>query len=361
MSNLTTFNPAQLPAHLRNTELSDATKALMGNSSGFRLSIKGNVFRLLSNGKEYAKIPDRSLEIVVVSAAPKVTRTFYMAQYDDGAEPAAPDCTSSDGEVPDKRSLHKQAERCADCPQNAKGSGQGDSRACRFNQALAVVLANDIGGNVLKLQVPAASIFGKGEGSNVPLREYVTQLAQIPVNIDTVVTKISFDLDSAAPKLFWAPARYLTEDEYATAQKQGKSEAARRAVEFTVFEQDASAKKPTIAGEPPKSAQTGPQTPAPAPTPAPPPEPQETEEERELREFREFQAMKKAAAEKAAGKGTTKPRTKKEEPVAPPPAAEVAEPTVRDSGASAAPAPGRANLASVLAKWDKPEDGGTDD
>lgn len=353
MTQLTTFNPAQLPAHLRTTELSDATKALMGNSSGFRLSIKGNVFRLLSNGKEYAKIPDRTLDVVVVSAAPKVTRTFYMAQYDDGAEPAAPDCTSSDGEVPDKRSKHKQAERCADCPQNAKGSGQGDSRACRFSQALAVVLANDIGGNVLKLQVPAASIFGKGEGSNVPLREYVTQLAQIPVNIDTVVTKLSFDLDSSSPKLFWAPVRYLTEDEYALAQKQGKSEAARRAVEFTVFEQD-TAKKSEIAGEPPKAAAPAP---APAATPAPPPAPEETEEERELREFREFQAMKKAKAE-AANK-PSRSRAAKAEAPAPAPTEPAAEPTVRASSAPAAPAPGRANLASVLAAWDKPGD--TDD
>lgn len=346
MSNLATFNPAQLPAHLRSTELSDATKALMGNSSGFRLSIKGNVFRLLSNGKEYAKIPERSLDVVVVNAAAKVTRTFYLKKFDDDAEPTAPDCTSSDGEVPDARSAHKQAARCADCPQNVKGSGEGDSRACRFSQALAVVLANDIGGNVLKLQVPAASIFGKGDGPNVPLREYVTQLAQVPVNIDTVVTKMSFDLDSASPKLFWSPVRYLTEEEYATAQKQGKSEAAKRAVDNTVFQQDTAA-KPAILGTPPAAAAQ----PAPAPAPAPAAEPEETEEERELREFREFQAAKKAAA---ANKPAST-RAKKTETAAP-----AAEPTVRAAPAPA-PAPGRANLSALVDKWDKPEGGATDD
>ena len=345
MTALTTFNPTQLPAHLRTAELSDATKALMGNSSGFRLSIKGNVFRLLSNGKEYAKIPDRTLDVVVVGAAKNVARTFYLKQYDEDSEPSAPDCTSSDGEVPDKRSAHKQAERCADCPQNAKGSGQGDSRACRFSQSLAVVLANDIGGNVLKLQVPAASIFGKGEGQNVPLREYVTQLSQIPVNIDTVVTKMSFDLDASSPKLFWAPVRYLTEDEYAVAQKQGKSEAAKRAVDLTVFETDNAGKsKPEIAGKPPAAA-------APAAPAAPPPPPPETEEEREAREYAEFKAAKaaKAAAANKPGKAKAKP----EEAAAP-------EPTVRASSAPAAPAPGRANLASILNQWDAPE-GGTDD
>lgn len=350
MNAVTTFNPTQLPAHLRATELSDATKALMGNSSGFRLSIKGNVFRLLSNGKEYSKIPDRTLDVVVVGAAAKVQRTFYMRTYEEDAEPTAPDCTSSDGEVPDKRSLHPQAARCADCPQNAKGSGQGDSRACRFSQSLAVVLANDIGGNVLKLQVPAASIFGKGEGQSVPLREYVTQLAQIPVNIDTVVTKMSFDLDVSSPKLFWSPVRYLTEAEYAEAQKQGRSEAARRAIEFNVFETDGGnkPKAPAIEGKPPTAA-------APAQPPAPPPPPPETEEEREAREFAEFKAAKaaKAAAANKPAKGrTAKPETPAAEPA-------VAEPAVR-AAAPAAPAPGRANLAGILAAWDGPE-GGTDD
>lgn len=352
MTALTTFNPSQLPAHLRTAELSDATKALMGNSSGFRLSIKGNVFRLLSNGKEYAKIPDRTLDVVVVGAAKAVARTFYLKQFDEDSDPTAPDCTSSDGEIPDKRSAHKQAERCADCPQNAKGSGQGDSRACRFSQSLAVVLANDIGGNVLKLQVPAASIFGKGEGQNVPLREYVTQLSQIPVNIDTVVTKMSFDLDSASPKLFWAPVRYLTEDEYAAAQKQGKSEAAKRAVDLSVFETDnASKPKPEIAGKPPAAAA------APAEPPAPPPPPPETEEEREAREFAEFKAAKAAKEAKAAAANKPgKAKAKPEEAAAP----AAPEPTVRPSSAPAAPAPGRANLAAILGQWDAPE-GSTDD
>lgn len=352
MTQLTTFNPSQLPAHLRTSELSDATKALMGNSSGFRLSIKGNVFRLLSNGKEYAKIPDRTLDVVVVGAAKHVSRTFYIKQFDEDSDPTAPDCTSADGEVPDKRSAKPQAARCADCPQNAKGSGQGDSRACRFSQALAVVLANDIGGNVLKLQVPAASIFGKGEGQSVPLREYVTQLAQIPVNIDTVVTKISFDLDSASPKLFWAPVRYLSEAEYAQAQTQGKSEAAKRAVEFSVFETDGGKTKPNIEGTPPAAAQT----PAPAPAPVePPPPPPETEEEREMREFREFQAAKKAKAEAANKPGRAKAKVE-----APAPAPEPAEPTVRPSSAPAAPAPGRAKLAGILESWGN-DAGGTDD
>ena len=47
MTALTAFNPAALPAHLRKAELSEATKALMGNASGYRLSIKAGAFRAL--------------------------------------------------------------------------------------------------------------------------------------------------------------------------------------------------------------------------------------------------------------------------------------------------------------------------
>ena len=340
-----TFNPMQLPAHLRATELSDATKALMGASSGFRLSIKGGVWRLLSNGKEYAKLKERELDVVVVAAAKHVSRTFYMKTWDDSvdAAPQAPDCMSRNGETPDANSAHKQAERCDDCPQNKKGSGQGETKACRYNQALAVVLANDIDGNVLKFQVPAASIFGKGEGANVPLREYVTQLASLapPVNIDCVVTRMTFDLDASSPKIFFAPVRYLTEAEYNSALGQGKTPDARRAIETTVFEADSPAKPALqIAGSSPVVVKP----------PEPPPEPVETDAEREQREFAEFKAAKAA---KAGGEKPKTTRTKKETVAA------EAEPAVRVAAHTATP-PGRAALASIIDQWDKPE-GATDD
>ena len=52
MSELTLFSKGgnSLPAHLRNIELDETTKALMGGSgaSGKRISIRGGVFRMLS-------------------------------------------------------------------------------------------------------------------------------------------------------------------------------------------------------------------------------------------------------------------------------------------------------------------------
>src|ERR1035437_4109385 len=138
------FNPAQLPAFAKKGELSAIAKALMGGSAqiGKRISIKGGVFRLIADGKEVATVEERYLDVVIVNAAPKVSRTFYAAAYDEN-KAAAPDCWSQDGDKPASDVKAPQCSNCAQCPQNVKGSGQGDSRACRYSQRLAVVLAHD--------------------------------------------------------------------------------------------------------------------------------------------------------------------------------------------------------------------------
>jgi len=130
MSNLTNFNPSQLPAFARKGELSEIAKALTGGGTGVsskRISIKGGVFRLMAGGKEVAAIDDRHLDVVIVNAAPKVSRTFYAGQYVEG-ETKAPDCWSADGDLPDAKAENPQSKSCATCPQNVKGSVQGDTR-----------------------------------------------------------------------------------------------------------------------------------------------------------------------------------------------------------------------------------------
>ena len=83
MSNIALFSGGNLPAFAQNRELSETAKSLAGGAggSGKRISIKGGVFRLLSGGKEVAQIEDRHLDVVIVKAAPKVSRVFYAKQY----------------------------------------------------------------------------------------------------------------------------------------------------------------------------------------------------------------------------------------------------------------------------------------
>ena len=244
MSNELAMLGQGLPSYLKELQLDATTKSLMGSggTGGIkRISIRGGVWRMMVSGKEVAKNEDRTMNVVIVAASPKVSRTYYASSYQEG-EIKAPDCWSADGEVPDAKASDPQSKRCIDCAQNAKGSGQGDSRACRYSQRLAVTLANDIGGEVMQLTLPASSIFGSGEPGKWPLQTYAKIIGSKGVPITAVVTEMRFDTDSATPKLTFKPVRVLDSDEHNTAISQGKTPAAIKAVTMTVSEADSTPK-----------------------------------------------------------------------------------------------------------------------
>jgi hypothetical protein len=252
MSNVVAFNPAQVPAFAKKGELSELAKSLAGGGggqSGKRISIKGGVFRLISEGKEIAQIEDRYLDVVVVNAAKKISRTYYEGAFDP-ENPTPPACWSADGDKPDATANNPQSQTCATCPQNIKGSGNGESRACRFSQRLAVVLANDVEGDVLQLTLPATSVFGKEDGDNRPLQAYAKWLAAQSVGPDMVVTRMKFDTKAESPKLFFKPMRWLTDDEHAACAKQGQTPEAIKAITMTVSQSD-NVKPIAIEGKPP--------------------------------------------------------------------------------------------------------------
>jgi hypothetical protein len=316
MSNVTLFNPGQLPDFVKAAGPSALASMLAGGSGGKRISIKGGVFRLYAQGKEVAAIEDRYLDVVVVNAAPHISRTFYLKKW-DSENPAAPDCWSADGRSPDKTAANKQSDSCATCTKNIKGSGEGDSRACRYNQRLAVVLANDIEGDVLQLQVPAKSIFGEGVGDSRPLQAYARYLATQKIGPELVVTRLKFDTDSESPKLFFKPMRWLTADEYTTVQAQGKTPEAIDAITMTVAAQEGIA--PAVA------APVEDEAPAPAP-----------------------KAKKAAPKVEDDEPPPPAPKAKKAAPVAdddetPPPTSRKAETPKPSSGKP---------LADVIAEWD---------
>ena len=232
MSNVALFNPSQAPAFAKNrTSLSPIAKALAGGAVGGgskRISIKGGVFRLNEGGKEIAAIEERYLDVVIVNAAPDVSRVFYAKSYD--GEASAPDCWSQNGKTPSPDAGSPQHHKCDGCPQNIAGSGQNNSRACRFQQHIAVVLANDMEGAVLQMTVPAKSIFGKEEGENRALQAYARHLGAQNIDPSEVITRMKFDTKSESPKLFFKAMRWLTDDEFPTIQQQGKTDAAVKAV-----------------------------------------------------------------------------------------------------------------------------------
>lgn len=240
MSNDLAILNSNLPAHLRSADaLDDVTKALMGGGGGGikRISIEGSVWRLMVNGKEVAQKEERTLNAVIVAAAPKVARTYYAGVYKKGTV-SAPDCWSADGEVPDKTAANPQHKTCAGCPQNIKGSGQGEGRACRFSRRLAVVLDNDLNGDVYQLTLPSTSIFGEGEPGKWPLEMYAKMIGAKGIPITAVVTEMRFDTSSATPKVTFKPVRFLEADEHAVVIERGKSDEAQKAITMTVAQAD---------------------------------------------------------------------------------------------------------------------------
>ena len=253
MTNIALFNPSNVPSFARNHELSETAKALTGGGVGTsskRISIKGGVFRLLAGGKEIASIDERFLDVIIVKAAPKVSRIFYAKSY-DGDNITGPDCWSNDGERPDASAENKQGTTCMSCPQNIAGSGQGNSRACRYQQRLAVVLENNIEGDILQLTLPATSVFGKEDGDKRPLQAFARNLAMQnpPISPEMIVTRMKFDTKAEAPKLHFAPSRWLTDEEYAIVKTQGDSDEAKRAVVMTVAAADGVKPAPKLAIE----------------------------------------------------------------------------------------------------------------
>lgn len=243
MSNeLTLFNGGSVPAHIVQRGVSANTLALAGNSfQGKRISIEGGVFRLIMDGKEVAKNKNRDMNIVIVRTAPTNSRVYYdpAVPYVRG-QATPPLCSSVDGIKPDAHVSKQQAATCDKCPQNIAGSGNNDSRACRYNRRLAVVLDGDIGGDVYQLQLPATSLFGKGNGStqNLPLEAYARMLHANNVSIDAIVTKMEFDTDASTPKLTFTAVRYLEPDELATVERQGETPEAEQAIGLTPYQMD---------------------------------------------------------------------------------------------------------------------------
>jgi len=297
MSNLIPTN-IQVPAHLaakvgQPSALSQSIAAGISAGASFpRISIKGARFRIVEDGTETV-LDTTSLDVVIVGANPKLSKTYYARAWDKDAEPTAPDCYSLDGTSPHPEAEKPQNDLCASCPHNAWGSKIGPQgqqlKACTDQKRLAVVAADDPDGPIYLLQVTPAALKG--------LNAYHKELSMRGIPAEVVKTKVSFDTDASFPKLKFGFAGFLDEDAYAAVEPLfGRDDV----LEIT------GEKQPTVAAEP-----TQPRKAAVKAKPAPEPEVEEEVEEKapavEEKPKRGFGA--KAAEEpKAAAKPKAKPK-----------------------------------------------------
>ena len=212
MSNIVPVN-IQVPAHLasRVGVPSILGAALTGGlSSGVdfpRISIKASRFRI-KEGDTETVLDSTNLDVVVVGANPRLSKTWYAKAWTKDAEPSAPDCYSLDGVSPDPEAEDPQNTLCASCPQNAWGSKVTDNgqqiKACSDNKRMAVVAADDASGPVYLLSVTPAALKG--------LNQYQKELSVRGIPPEIVKTRVSFDTDASFPKLKFTFGGFLDAD-----------------------------------------------------------------------------------------------------------------------------------------------------
>jgi hypothetical protein len=261
MSNLALVNQ-DLPDFLQTAGVSELTKQLAGRTGVKRIVPKNGIFRKVVGGEEMGKIKG-NMEVVVVNASPKVGRIFYVKQWSPDAEPTAPDCFSNDGTAPDAGSANPQADRCDGCQQNIKGSGMGNSKACRYSRRIAVTLVEDFGtsleGSVYQMNLASKSLFGDSVGDNThPFEGYIKYLSNNGKSLDHVVTQMSFNEDNDNQSVLFTPMRHINKEQYAVTSKVAVLPETQKMVTMTPYQADASGRAPKIeapvrVAEPPKA------------------------------------------------------------------------------------------------------------
>lgn len=211
MSNIVPTN-IKVPAHLAGrigqpSALAQALGGGIGSGESIpRISLKGARFRI-KEGENETVLDSTTLDIVIVGANPRLSKTWYAKPWTPDAEPSAPDCYSLDGIRPHPDSTNTQNDLCATCPHNAWGSkvtpmGQ-KIKACADQKRLAVVAADDPSGPIYLLQVTPAALKG--------LNQYQKELSMRGIAPEIVKTRISFDTDASFPKLLFGFGGFLDE------------------------------------------------------------------------------------------------------------------------------------------------------
>ena len=246
MSNLTIINQ-DLPDFLQTAGVSELTKQLAGKSGVKRIVPKNGIFRKTVGGEEMGKVKG-NLSAIIVNASPHVGRIFYAKQWSPDAEPTAPDCFSNDGRTPDAGAENPQAERCDNCQQNIKGSGMGNSKACRYSRRIAMVLEEDFGtsleGEVYQMNLASKSLFGEGAGDNTHTFEnYSKYLSNNGKSLDYVVTQISFNEENDNQSVLFTPTGYINKAQYAVTSEVAKKPEVLKMVVMTPYQADMAGKQ----------------------------------------------------------------------------------------------------------------------
>jgi len=250
MSNITILNQ-ELPDFLQNAGVSELTRQIAGKGGVKRIVPKNGIFRKMVGGEEMGKVKG-SINVVIVNASPKVGRIFYAKQWTPDAEPTSPDCFSNDGNAPDAGATQPQSDRCDTCPQNVKGSGMANSKACRYSRRLAVMLEENFNSalenEVYQMNLASKSLFGDSPSDRTHMFEnYSKYLANNGKSLDYVVTEISFNEDNDNQSVMFTATRFINKAEHTITSKHSALPETKKMVTMTPYQADVSGRNQVAA------------------------------------------------------------------------------------------------------------------
>jgi hypothetical protein len=216
-------NQVALPQHLAalfagksNLVPTDTTPSLTYKGKTFSVNINGAHKQLLDADGN----PLPMVEVIILNANPRRSRTFFAGKFTENEGGKAPDCSSYDGKRPANEVEEPQSPNCETCPQAVKGSKINDKgqpvTACQLRQRIVVVPSDKPDFEALLVNMASTSAFDKdGADQNLgwfALDQYKKELSNrgIP-HTAAVKTKIRFAPSDAFPRLQFKFAGLLDE------------------------------------------------------------------------------------------------------------------------------------------------------
>lgn len=206
-------NQVALPQHL--AALFAGKSNLVPTDTTPSLSFKGKVFSVNINGAHKQLLdadgnPLPMVEVIILNANPRRSRTFFAGKFTENEGGKAPDCSSYDGKRPANEVEEPQSPNCETCPQAVKGSKINDKgqpvTACQLRQRIVVVPSDKPDFDALLVNMASTSAFDKDGADQshgwFALDQYKKELAArgIP-HTAAVKTKIRFAPSDAFPRL----------------------------------------------------------------------------------------------------------------------------------------------------------------
>jgi hypothetical protein len=167
-----------------------------------------------------------NIEVVIVKSRENLSNNYYI-KYNQNEAHKAPDCWSSDGQIPDARvpEATKQNPTCEGCPQKRPGSAitaAGDpTKACRDIRKIAVIPIqhlldrkfDEYGGPMLFTITPT---------SLKNYAEYLDRVKAMGHRSYSVVTRMRFDPNVKFQKIVFSPYRALSDEEFELSKEMRK-------------------------------------------------------------------------------------------------------------------------------------------